>query len=519
MGRELRVLIVEDDERDAALLLRELKRDGYDLTYERVETPEAMSAAIENQAWDLVISDYSMPRFSGPAALELVGKTGLDLPFIIVSGTVSEKIAVETMRAGARDFMRKGEFTRLLPAIDRELREVAIRADHRAMEDHLRRAQKIESLGQLTGGIAHDFNNLLGVIVGNLDMLLDGLQDDPAQAQLAEDAMKAALRGSELTKRLLAVARQQPLATRVIDLNESLPGTVAMLQRTLGEGVDIRTALAPDLWAACADPSQVEDALLNLAINARDAMPGGGTLTIETANVQLETRNPGTLAEVKPGDYVMLSVTDTGVGMPPEVIERSIEPFFTTKALGKGTGLGLSMIYGFAKQSGGYLRLSSEVGVGTTIRLYLPRAQSEVACAAPQARSTGSARPTASAGGAILVVDDNIDLRRVAVKRLTDLGYTCSEAENGSGALALLDAGERFDLLFTDVGLPGGILGNELAKMAAERQPGLKILFTTGYAKVDKSNGEDQTELTPMLRKPYRGQELTEKVQAILGAG
>jgi signal transduction histidine kinase len=516
MGQVLRVLIVEDNEHDAALLRRELRRGGYDLTYERVETPEAMAAAINERSWDLVISDYSMPRFGAPGALDLVRNAGLDLPFIIVSGTVGEDVAVESMRAGACDFMPKGEFTRLLPAIERELREAEMRANHRMIEAHLRQAQKVEAIGQLTGGIAHDFNNLLGVIVGNLDMLLDTLRSDADRSELADSALNAALHGAELTKRLLAFARQQPLSARVIDLNELLPGTIAMLRRTLGEGIHISAALADGLWLARADPSQVEDALLNLAINARDAMPKGGALTIETANAKLDE----SYGEITPGDYVVLSVTDTGEGMAPEVIERATDPFFTTKPPGKGTGLGLSMIYGFAKQSEGHLSIYSDVGVGTTVRLYLPKARMEDAKDVP-----GPARrdPAASEGGeairngeSILVVDDNAELRRMAVRRLTGLGYNCGEAASGRDALAILESGERFDLLFTDIGLPDGILGNELAKLAEARQPGLKILFTTGYAKMQRGRANDGNEPAHMLRKPYRAEELAEKVRAVL---
>ena len=375
MGQKLRVLIVEDNERDAALLVRELQRGGYDLTFERVDTADAMNAAFESQSWDLVVSDFSMPRFSAQAALALVKARELDLPFIIVSGTVGEEVAVDAMRAGAHDFMPKGKFVRLLPAIKRELQDAAGRAERKAIENQLRHAQRMESIGHLTGGIAHDFNNLLGVIIGNIDMLLESMKGDADQTELANAALSSALRGGELTRRLLAYARQQPLSARVVDLTERLPDILVMLRRTLGESIQIRTTLADGLWLTRVDPSQIEDALLNLAINARDAMPGGGDLTIETANAQLDEHYALLPADIAPGDYVVLSVTDTGSGMPAEVIERAIDPFFTTKERGKGTGLGLSMVYGFSKQSGGHLNIYSEVGVGTTVRLYLPRVQ------------------------------------------------------------------------------------------------------------------------------------------------
>jgi CheY-like chemotaxis protein len=243
-------------------------------------------------------------------------------------------------------------------------------------------------------------------------------------------------------------------------------------------------------------------------------MPNGGVLTIETANMRFDEAHPGTPGAVAPGDYVALSVTDTGEGMAPEVIERATEPFFTTKPLGKGTGLGLSMIYGFAKQSGGHLSIYSEVGVGTTVRLYLPAARDLDASDEPDAPD---GQKLVRGGESILVVDDNHELRQIAMRRLTHLGYKCREAENGPTALTLLDSGERFDLLFTDIGLPDSILGYELAEMARQRQPWLKVLFTTGYAKVQTANGEDQADTAPMLRKPYRNQQLAEMVRMVLG--
>jgi CheY-like chemotaxis protein len=252
MAQTLRVLIVEDNQRDAALLVRELKRGGYDLTYERVETLEAMQGALGRQSWDLVVSDYSMPRFSAPAALNAVRAAELDLPFIIVSGTIGEDTAVAAMRAGASDFMQKGQLTRLLPAVARELREAQRRAGHRAIEQQLRHAQKMETMGQLTGGIAHDFNNMLSVIVAHLEMLKELMGGDPARVELIDGALNGAMGGADLIKRLLAFARQQPLSATTMDLNSRLPDTVAMLKRTLGEDIRISTSLAPDLWTVSA---------------------------------------------------------------------------------------------------------------------------------------------------------------------------------------------------------------------------------------------------------------------------
>ena len=303
------------------------------------------------------------------------------------------------------------------------------------------------------------------------------------------------------------------MSTKVIDLNERLPDMIGVLHRTLGETIQIVPHLAPQLWPARADPSQLEDALLNLAINARDAMPEGGTLTITTANIHLDERQAALQAEVLPGDYVTLSVIDTGEGMPPEVIARATEPFFTTKPAGKGTGLGLSMIYGFAKQSGGHLSIYSEPGVGTTVRLSLPREPSSDGSAEQRAVAPGE---VPKGGEAVLVVDDNAELRRVALRQLTGLGYRVGEAADGPAALALIEAGEHFDLLFTDIGLPAGMNGFELAERARQLLPGLKVLFTTGYGSHGRRNGNPEADPASVLQKPYRSRDLAERVRAVL---
>jgi len=514
MMTPLRVLIVEDSEDDAELLLRELRRRGFEPIFERVETRETMTAALD-QPWDVVVSDWAMPHFSAGDALAVLQEMKRDLPFIIVSGTVGEEAAVAALQAGAHDFMAKGRLTRLIPAIEREMREATGRAEHRIIEQQLRQTQKMEAMGQLTGGIAHDFNNLLGVIVANGDLLLEAVKGNAELAELANEILTSALHGADLTHRLLAFARQQPLTLQTIDLNTHLPRVITILRRTLGEGISITTSLVDGLWETRVDPSQVENALLNLAINARDAMPNGGALTIETANVQLDEHYAALHSEVVPGDYVMLSMTDTGTGMPPDVIERAMEPFFTTKEPGKGTGLGLSMVYGFAKQSGGHLNIYSDVGVGTTIRLYLPRVQGE---GAAKVAAVEPDRVIATGGEAILLVDDNAALRRVTVRRLTALGYRVQDAENGPDALGIIDSGEPFDLLFTDIGLPGQMNGFELADQARQRRPGLKVLFTTGYGNLGGQNGGAGSQLVHLIRKPYRSDELAAKLRAALAA-
>jgi len=384
--------------------------------------------------------------------------------------------------------------------------------DRKAAELQLRQAQKMEAVGQLTGGMAHDFNNLLTVIVANLDILGESLHADKKSLELVEAALGGALRGAKLTHRLLAFARKQPLEPQVIDLNERLPTLVEMLRRTLGEQIRVELKLADGLWPTCADPSQVEDALLNLAINARDAMPQGGTLTIETGNGSLDADYAARNPEIAPGDYVLLSVTDTGTGMPPEVIAHAVEPFFTTKEQGKGTGLGLSMIYGFAKQSGGHLKIYSEVDHGTTVRLYLPRAV-EAGATAPDPMLSVPALP----GGreTILLVEDNDEVRAAAIRQLTDLGYRVRAAANGPAGLALLDADDAVDLLFTDIVMPERMTGYELAQAVRARRPQIKVLFATGFAEAPAAAQQPQPGAL-VLRKPYRKQELAEKVRMAL---
>jgi PAS domain S-box-containing protein len=381
----------------------------------------------------------------------------------------------------------------------------------REAEEALRQAQRMEAVGQLSGGLAHDFNNLLGVILGNIECLLDTMADDPERAALAQDVLESALSGAELTRRLLAFGRRQSLAPRLIDLSAEAAAHVGMLGRALGAAIRIETIFAHDLRPARADPSQLGDALLNLAINARDAMPDGGVLTIETYNEHIDADEAASGTDIAQGDYVVLAVSDTGVGMPPEVLARAVEPFFTTKPPGAGSGLGLSMIYGFVRQSGGYLTIASEIGTGTTARICLPRAEGHVV--ARLRKTVAHGLPTGSE--TILVVDDSSEMRQVAARHLRSVGYHVLCAENGPAALAQLQAGGSVDLLFTDIAMPEGMSGFQLAATARQIRPGLRVLYTTGYA------GISQPDMTPrwqecLIRKPYRRQELAEKIRAAL---
>ena len=371
----------------------------------------------------------------------------------------------------------------------------------------------MEAVGQLTGGVAHDFNNLLTVILGNLEMLEPRLAGDSQSGILLQEAMEAAELGAQLTERMLAFARRQPLEPTIIDLNALVRDMTDMLQRSLGASVEISTVLAKNLYRTKADPTQLQNALLNLCINARDAMPNGGKLSIETANTGIDEDYAKSRVEVTPGDYVMLSVSDNGTGMSQETLSRVLEPFFTTKEVGAGSGLGLSTIYGFSRQSGGHLRLYSELGVGTTVSLYLPRIDDEIA---PDARPDEASGEPDTNSETILVVEDDYRVRRTTVARVRELGYNVLEAANGQTALELLRDNPAVDLLFTDVVMPGGMMGSALAEEALQMNPGLKVLFTSGYTEHAGVQAGAIKEGGDLLKKPYRRPELAAKLREIL---
>jgi len=386
------------------------------------------------------------------------------------------------------------------------------RKDIEDLNLRLRQAQKMEAVGQLTGGVAHDFNNLLTVILGNAEYVARGLPAGSEIRQMVEMIEQAAERGAELTRSLLAFARRQPLEPRTVDVGRQLRGMEALLARTLGEHVAVRFVLHDETWAATVDPAQLESAVLNLALNARDAMPDGGALTVEAVNARLDAAYARGDAEILPGDYVMVAVSDTGTGMPPEVAARAFEPFFTTKEVGKGSGLGLSMVYGFVKQSGGHARIYSEAGHGTTVKLYLPRAAGGGAAE--------ESRPAASAPAGnetILMVEDDELVRAFVAGELKALGYVVLAAADGRAALATLGGDARVDLLFTDVVMPGGLSGPQLAAEARRLRPGLKILYTSGYTENAIVHHGRLDAGVRLLSKPYRRHDLARVLREVLG--
>jgi PAS domain S-box-containing protein len=388
-------------------------------------------------------------------------------------------------------------------------------SDRAKLEHQLRQTQKMEAIGNLTGGLAHDFNNLLLVILGSLDQLAMKLKNDADAMELANAAIDAGERGAELNRRLLAFARRQPLQPRSIDANALVQGMTALLRRTLGGAIKIELQLDPEAWRIRVDAAQLEAAILNLAINARDAMPKGGVLTIGTINRVLDEDFARLQPDVVPGDYLAIEVADTGTGMPREVAQHIFEPFFTTKGPGKGTGLGLAMVFGFVKQSGGHISPYSEVGYGTTMRIYLPRQAAEEATAGAGAATAALA---AAAGETVMVVEDDPKVRRIVVRNLVDLGYRVIEASSATEALAQLRNGVEADLLFTDVVMPGGMTGIELARAAMVDRPGLKILLTSGFAEAALKEGGLMSGDLQLLSKPYRRDELARRLRAALGA-
>jgi PAS domain S-box-containing protein len=530
-GRDVPILVTVSPIRNNAGQIIGAAKIARDVT-ERRRSAERFRAIFNSVGEGIFITDVATGKYldvnaAGAAMFgyrpdELVGHSGKGVP---VEARREARAWLDTAALGARPQRLEWQCTakdgrvfwaevslRLDSIADQNVVVTVFRdaTERRAIEEQLRQSQKMESIGNLTGGMAHDFNNLLGIIIGNLDILRDVRRDDEEVADLSGEALDAALRGADLTRRLLAFARRQPLQNERIDVNRLVTDTVQLLRRVLGEHVEISLRFSRDVCAVVADPAQLQAALTNLANNARDAMPKGGRLIIATGHRQLDADYAALNAEVAPGDYAMIEVTDTGTGMPPEIMGQIFEPFFTTKERDKGSGLGLSMVFGFMKQSGGHVSVYSEVGVGTTFRLYLPCDHE------PAFEEEVAAPPAASAGGgeAILVVEDNPGLRRIVVRQLKELGYRVREAENPAEALPIIERGP-IDLLFTDIVMPGGMDGFELMRLATERRPTLKILLTSGFPET-KLDEQVDTARVRLLVKPYRKSDLARLVRETL---
>jgi PAS domain S-box-containing protein len=642
LGKPLNALMVEDSETDAELLLEELRGGGFDVSWERVQTAETMKAALERRRWDIVFSDYSMPGFDAPSAISVLRGTGLDIPLVIVSGTVGEDTAVEAMKAGAHDYFRKDRLApRLVPVIDRELREAQSRAerrraesalaekeaqyrqivdsvraivwradartfsftfvspegekilgypveewldqptfwrdhihpddrnwvvafcqentrerrDHqfeyrmtaadgrtvylqdlvrvvveddeacelvgimidvterRLLEDQLRQSQKMDAIGQLAGGVAHDFNNLLGVITGYSDLLLRELDPQQRPHRRVVEIRSAADRAAGLTRQLLAFSRKQILQPRVLDVNAIVANVETMLRRLIGEHIQLVTILSENLGTVKADPGQLEQVLLNLAVNARDAMPDGGRLVIETANVTLDDEFVRSRSESEPGPHVVISVTDAGHGMDAATLARVFEPFFTTKEAGRGTGLGLSTVYGIVTQSGGHVTAQSEVGHGATFKVFLPRVDAPVEPRRDRVEPGAPARGTET----VLLVEDEPSLRVMVREVLEGAGYRVLEAASPEGALLVAESHKgEIALLMTDLVMPR-MSGQELARRVLAIRPGLHVLYVSGYS-FDGGGPQGLIERgANFLEKPFAAATLLQELRRILG--
>ncbi len=513
MTTPLRVLIVEDSEDDTALLVRELRRGGYDVTFERVDSPEALDTAVAKREWDIVICDYSMPHFSGTDALRLLREKGSEVPFIFLSGTIGEETAVAALKQGAQDYLMKDNLKRLIPAIQRELREREERQQRKDLEQRVQRLEKFEPIGRLAGGIAHDFNNALGVILGWAQ-----LGEENAEAvsrhQLRETFHKigdAARHSAGLTSQLLAFARRQVLQPRNLNLNELVSETTRLLQSAVGARIEFRVALAPDLNSIRGDPTQIHQVLINLCLNARDAMSQGGRLLVETQNAEIQEEFCKKYPYAKPGKYVLLSVSDTGVGMNAATLDHIFEPFFTTKEMGKGTGLGLATVYGIVRQHEGFLNVVSEPGRGSAFLVYFPTSLEvqEV----PKPPRTNHAR-----GGreTILLAEDNEALQELIVRTLEGLGYRVIAVSNGEEAVREFNANHsKISMVILDVVMPV-LDGTEAYLQMREIRPDLPVVFATGHSTESVLLGSLVKEGAAFLQKPYPLSDLSRIVRDLL---
>jgi two-component system, cell cycle sensor histidine kinase and response regulator CckA len=516
MPEPIRLLVIEDSEDDAALLARELGREGFAPLCTRVETASALKSALKNYEFDVIISDFSLPAFTALEALEIVKSGGFDLPFIVVSGSAPETAIVDALRHGARDYVMKENLTRLPLVIRRELDESIERRRRRGFDEQLRHTQRLESVGLLAGGIAHDFNNVLSAIMMATDFLLNAHKPtDPSFKDIMQIKQNAN-RAAALVRQLLAFSRKQTLRPQVLDLGEVLGDLAMLLKRLIGEKVTLDVTHGRDLWPVKVDISQFEQVVVNLAVNARDAMPDGGKLTLRTAKIEAKDSGSFGTKGMPSGDYVLVEVSDTGTGIPPDIIDKIFEPFFTTKEVGKGTGLGLSTVYGIVKQTGGYIYADSEPG-RTTFRIFLPRHVPAAHELAAPAESKTAAAPGAdlTGQGKILLVEDEEGLRALNARGLASRGYTVLEASNGVEAIEVLEREGRVDLVVSDVVMPE-MDGPSLLKELRTRDASVKVIFVSGYAEEAFAKNLPQGEQYAFLAKPFTLKQLVAEVKKTL---
>lgn len=510
MRTMIRLLMIEDSEDDAALLMLLLRQAGYELHTERVDTGPALAKAL-GAMWDIVISDHSMPKFSGSEALIMVRAHDPEIPFIFVSGTIGEDVAADAMRIGAQDYVMKSNLKRLVPAVERELREAEDRRQRKRLDRRVQQLEKFEAIGRLVGGIAHDFNNMIGAILGWAEMGRDEAAQDSRAQERFRKICDQSLRAGKLTGQLLAFAGGQILQPCKLNLNALVQEEMSLLSRIIGDDIKVRVDVAPALRDTIADASQIEQVLMNLCLNARDAMAGGGEMSVQTRNVELDAKFCREHAFDKPGSYVLLSVSDTGSGIDSATIDHIFEPFFTTKAAGKGTGLGLATVYGIVKQHGGLIYASSAHGLGTCFRVYLP---SEVG--APEQPEATRCNEPPRGTETILLAEDHEGLRNTAREMLEKLGYHVIVAVDGKESLDLfIKNHQRIDLIVMDVMMPF-LNGPEayLGMCAVREDP--PVIFTTGYTPKAKDLVAMVEKGASILRKPYSLISLSQMIRGAL---
>ena len=512
MKSSLNILHLEDDPNDAALVQSTLKAGGITCSTTRVQNCEDFMAALERGNIDLVLSDFSLPAFDGISALKLVHDEQPDLPVILVSGTLGEEQAVDSLKSGATDYVLKESLIRLVPAIRRAMQDVEERTERRRLESQFIEAQKMEVVGQLAGGVAHDFNNVLAVIMGYSELVVHDLPpDDPLQKYM-EEIRLAAERACGLTRQLLVFSRKQPVQAVALNLNDVVKGMTKMLERLVDDNIEMTFVYGADLGQVRADSGYVWQVLMNLVVNARDAMPGGGKLVTETGSVVLGEESAEKYPDIVPGKYVTLSVSDTGTGLTEEIKGRMFEAFFTTKVSGKGTGLGLATCQTIVQQCGGHIRVESELGRGTTFTVFFPETEEP---AAPTEVTPGI--PARQGSETLLVVEDEPSLRHLSKNGLEALGYTVLTATNGQDALRVARErrGEPISLVVTDVMMPR-MGGKVMAEWLRTQHPDLKILFVSGYA--DDAFAPDTVHQAGIsfLAKPYTSAKLAAEIRKLL---
>jgi signal transduction histidine kinase/ActR/RegA family two-component response regulator len=517
----LRLLHLEDDPVDGELIVTTLIEGGVPCQSQRVDTRQAFVTALKERRMDVILADYSIPGFDGMTALNLARQHCPDVPFLFVSATIGEELAIDTMLQGATDYVLKQRLGRLVPSVQRALRELDDRAERKRAEEALRQSekqfrqsQKMEAVGRLAGGIAHDFNNLLTVIMGYSQVLLTELGSQHPLRGKIEETLKAGERAATLVRQLLTFSRKQSMDPKILSLNTAVTSLESLLRRLIGEDVKLVSKLDPANGRLRADQAQLEQVLVNLVVNARDAMPKGGTLTIETTQVELIRSPVYYLTPLPPGSYVRLAVSDTGCGMDRKTKSHIFEPFFTTKEEGVGSGLGLSTVFGIVTQCGGAIDVTSRVGHGTRFDLYFPRVESDVVDTMPVRLSGQPQRGTET----ILLVEDEASVRTLVRDELRKLGYRVIEAKNGIEAclLATQQAGS-FQLLLTDIVMPG-MAGRELAQHLSVINPDLRTLFISGYIDDLGIMAGQEEGATSFLQKPFTPEVLAGAVRKLLDA-